>query len=234
VLRSNGEKDFEPRQFSTWGPKVVALIGELPASLASRAIHIRMQRALPHERLERFRADRTDELVTLACKLARWAADNLDALRDASPAIPEAIYNRDADNWRPLLAIAERAGGRWPEHARRAAMALTDNTNTETLETMLLADVQDAFATTTKEHMPTAELLGHLLAKDDRPWRTMNAGAAITSFDLARMLKPFGIHPRSINTGDGRRPKGYRRADFVQACARYLPAIPDEPDAQAA
>jgi len=30
------------------------------------------------------------------------------------------LFNRAADNWRPLLAIADAAGGEWPARARRA------------------------------------------------------------------------------------------------------------------
>jgi hypothetical protein len=34
--------------------------------------------------------------------------------------MPEGIYNREADNWRPLLAIADVARGQWPKRARKA------------------------------------------------------------------------------------------------------------------
>jgi Protein of unknown function (DUF3631) len=33
----------------------------------------------------------------------------------ANPVMPEGIYNWKADNWSPLLAIADTAGGDWPE-----------------------------------------------------------------------------------------------------------------------
>jgi putative DNA primase/helicase len=34
------------------------------------------------------------------------------------------LHDRAADNWRPLLAIADAAGGAWPERARKAALTL--------------------------------------------------------------------------------------------------------------
>jgi len=37
--------------------------------------------------------------------------------------MPAGIFNRAADNWRPLLAIADLAGGEWPERARQAAQS---------------------------------------------------------------------------------------------------------------
>ena len=57
VIRSVGD-DHEPRQFMTWAPKVIALIGKLPPTLASRAIHIEMRRLGPGETVEPVRADR--------------------------------------------------------------------------------------------------------------------------------------------------------------------------------
>jgi hypothetical protein len=45
-----------------------------------------------------------------------WVAGNADVIREREPIIPEAIVNRAADNWAPLLAIAEVIGGRpWPD-----------------------------------------------------------------------------------------------------------------------
>ena len=45
----------------------------------------------------------------VAMKAARWVADNADAIRECDPNIPDAIFNRAADNWAPLLAVAEVA-----------------------------------------------------------------------------------------------------------------------------
>jgi hypothetical protein len=39
-------------------------------------------------------------------------------------AIPPALNDRDADNWRPLLALAALAGGAWPVRADDAAVEL--------------------------------------------------------------------------------------------------------------
>lgn len=110
VIRVVGE-DLEPRQFSTWGACAIALIGKLPLTLADRSIPITLQRKRPDETVERFRFDRTETLDTLARKAARWAKDNIGRLADMDPITPDALSNRSADNWRPLLAIADAAGG---------------------------------------------------------------------------------------------------------------------------
>jgi hypothetical protein len=46
------------------------------------------------------------------------------------PEVPEVLHDRERDLWRVLLAIADVAGGGWPERARRAA----EDLSTETLE----------------------------------------------------------------------------------------------------
>ncbi len=43
IIRTAGE-DYEPRQFTTWAPKAIAMIGNLPGTLDDRAIKIKMQR----------------------------------------------------------------------------------------------------------------------------------------------------------------------------------------------
>jgi len=50
----------------------------------------------------------------LCRKLARWAQDNFAALQACDPPMPPGAYNRVADNWRPIFAIAQIAGGDWP------------------------------------------------------------------------------------------------------------------------
>ena len=40
--------------------------------------------------------------------------------------------------------------------------------------------------------------------------------------DLARHLRLFGVQPTTLRVPDGRRAKGYIRADFEDAFARYL------------
>ena len=54
------------------------------------------------------------QLDLLRRRAARWVADHLPALQAADPAVPDELDDRQADNWRPLLAIADEAGGEWP------------------------------------------------------------------------------------------------------------------------
>jgi putative DNA primase/helicase len=101
VIRTVGD-DFEVRAFSTHTPVAIAQIGKLPDTLADRSVHLSMKRRAPGEMVSRLRHGRTPELSEVAMKAARWVADNADAIRECDPNIPDAIFNRAADNWAPL------------------------------------------------------------------------------------------------------------------------------------
>ena len=223
VLRLVGD-NHEPRQFSTWAAVAIALIGTLPDTLQDRAILIRMRRRLPSEAITQFRADKTDDLKILARKAARWANDNLEVLCAMDPTMPPTITNRDADNWRPLLAIADAAGGEWSVRARSIAMTMTDKTEGEeqSLKTMLLEDIRTAFASKEVDKLPSAELVEGLLAMKDRPWSELGRVAKpITQNKLAALLKGFHIRPDDVWTG-GKPLKGYMLSQFGDAFLRYL------------
>ena len=75
----------------------------------------------------------------------RWAIDNAEALKGAEPEMPAGFDNRLGDNYRVLLAIADLAGGEWPEQAREAAQRLSGAADTASIGTRLLADIRAAF-----------------------------------------------------------------------------------------
>jgi putative DNA primase/helicase len=220
VLRTVGD-DFEPRQFSTYSACSIALIGRLPGTLTDRSIAIELQRRLDSESIESFRSDRTAHLDELASKAARWAADNLEGLSMADPAMPPGVFNRVADNWRPLLAIADIAGGEWPQRARRALDAIRAVAEDDSIRVQLLTDINAAFAQRGADRLPSGDLVEALIAVEGRPWAEWKAGKPLSQNSLARLLKPLKIRPDGIRTGD-RTPKGYYLAQFEDAFRRYL------------
>ena len=214
--------DYEPRQFSTWAPIALASIGSLPATVMDRSVVIALRRRRPDEPAESLRLDRPNGLDELARMAARWAADHLHPLRDADPAVPASIFNRAADNWRPLLAIAEAAGGEWPERARNAAVALAAEHTDESRRVQLLADIADAFAAKKTDRLSSDDLTAHLIGLEDRPWAEWSKGRPLSKNQLARLLKPLGVSPGSIRLDDGRTPKGYY---FAARSTTRSPAI---------
>jgi hypothetical protein len=97
----NGE--HKPRRFSTWAPKAIATIRSLADTLEDRAVVVQLQRKPKAAKVARLRKRDNDEFAMLRRKAARWAEDSFPRLIDPEPDIPEALNDRAADNWRPLL-----------------------------------------------------------------------------------------------------------------------------------
>ena len=222
------EPDWESRIFSTWGPKVIALIGALPDTLRDRAVEVRLSRRRPDEKVERVRLDRLhDDLEPLRRRAARWALDHMGVLRAADPDVPPKLHDRAADNWRPLLAIADAAGGPWPERARRAALQLSGAEEDDgDARVLLLADLRRVFDR--RERMTSAEIVAQLGKMEDRPWPEWRRGQPITARGLARLLEPYGVRPRQYRDGERGGLRGYLAKDLADAWGRYLPYTPSE------
>jgi putative DNA primase/helicase len=220
VLRTVGD-DHEPRSFSTYAACAIALIGRLPETLHDRSVVVSLKRRLPTEAIKPFRPDRAGQLDVLARRAVRWVADNGDRIADADPEMPEGVFNREADNWRPLLAIADAAGDEWPERARDALKAAHAADDDEDRLAMLLADIKNEFAARKTDQLPSASLVAALVEIEGRPWAEYRKGKPLTQNQLARALKPIGIVPENIRVGD-KVPKGYLLARFEEAFARYL------------
>src|SRR5262249_50252060 len=215
----NGE--FKPRRFSTWAPKAIATIRGLAHTLEARAIVVTLQRKPREAKVERLRRRDTEELKIIRSQVARWAADNFDHLVDPDPMVPEVLNDRAADNWRPLLAIADLAGGAWPEHARRAACLLSGEEQDSAVNVELLRDIRIAFGD--DEVLRSADLVEKLIADPERPWADWKHGRPLTQKQLGGLLRPFGITSETINLGGGQYAKGYRRVHFEGTWTAYCP-----------
>jgi len=225
VARCVGD-DHEVKLFSVWAPKAIAMIGRPPGTIEDRSILIELRRKSAGEQVARLRLDRISaETTPIRQQLKRWTQDHMDALRAADPDVPSALHDRDQDNWRPLLAIADQAGGHWPARARTAALALCGNEAAEDIGAELLADIRTVFETAgDPAEMASAEMLKNLVEMEDRPWSHWSKGEKpITGSKLARMLKPFKVSAAgSIRVG-AKTARAYRRDAFMDAWTRYLP-----------
>lgn len=221
VIRTVGE-DHEPRSFSTWCPKAIALIGDLPRTLTDRAIVIPMRRKRPDELITKLPLDVSALLGATRRRCLRWA-DTEAAYLNPSPACPSGLNDRAADNWSMLLAIADTAVSGWPERARAAALALTGNgEDNEAAGVMLLSDLKTLFQDRDVGRLLSSDIVSALTLLEDRPWPDWSRGKPITVRQIARLLRPFGIQPKTLRAGAGR-GKGYECAQFADAFARYLP-----------
>jgi putative DNA primase/helicase len=221
IVRSVG-KDFDPRTFSTWCPKAIALIGDLPATLEDRAIVLTMRRRSKGESVKPIRLDRLHEFEPLRRRAARWAQDNMDRLRAADPNVPTELHDRAADNWRPLLAIADLCGS-YADEGRWAALLLTgqDDEADTSLPVLLLADLRQVFEERATDRLSTAAMVDALVALEERPWGRWAGGKGLTGNHLSRLLRPFGIKSTQVWIADSNR-KGYTAEMFLDAWGRYL------------
>jgi len=232
VIRMVGD-NHDPCMFSTFTPRALSHIGRLTGTLKDRSIVVRMRRKRRTEAVKKLRDCSEKETDDLIRQCARWANDNQQALEKLNPDIPAELHDRAADNWQPLLAIADLAGGDWPERAREAAKALTDiEGDDDSIGVMLLADIRQTFEGKTEDRISSKELAEVLGEMHDRPWSEWKSGRAvtkpITQNQLARLLNPFGITPKGVRFGQ-KTPRGYYRDDFEDAFSRYL-SPPGEAD----
>jgi hypothetical protein len=146
---------------------------------------------------------------------------DLATLERAEPLMP--VEDRAADTWEPLVAVADHAGGHWPERARAAVLTLTaegDDNGQTSSRVRLLADCRDAFGD--EPALSTAALLDRLNADPDAPWADYGH-TGLTPAKLSTLLREFDIRPGNIRFSDGIQAKGYRRADFTDSWTRYCP-----------
>lgn len=236
VPRCVGTKN-ELKRFLVYAALAMAGLGDLPDTLMRRSVVVRMRRAAPHEHVEDFDYDEhADSGWELRTRLADWlAATHLER----KPAMPSGVRGRFAECWRPLIAIADAAGGDWPKRAREASAAFVHAPTAGrevSLGVRLLDDIHAAFGS--DEKLSTQVLLNRLRALEESPWDDLK-GKPLDANRLARMLAQYQtadgepITSKTIRVED-RTPKGYRREDFHDAWQRYVesespPAQPQHP-----
>lgn len=228
--------DQRPRRFSTFGAKVIALIGHLPGTLRDRSIVIRLHRLSPRENVDGALYLRGDpEPERLRRQAMRWAQDSAQALSHAfHPAMPAELNHRAVDNWMPLAAIAEAVGGEWPEQAQTAAVTVSGSSQDEQDEVhavALLHDMRRLFRARGVDGIWSAEIVKALTAEEDRPWREFKGRSPVTVVEVARLLRPFGVGPKSIwsKGPEKKSSKGYDLAELEPMFERYLDPEPAEP-----
>lgn len=208
----------------------VALAGlhNLPDTLLSRSVVIRMKRRSPGEQVTPYR--RRVYLVegqALCGELAGWGAAY--SIGDQWPQMPPGIADRDADVWEALLAVAEAAGGDWLKLASEAAVALVADAKAavgQSLGVRLLGDLRRIWDGTAA--MSSAAVLEALNELDEAPWGDLK-GKPLDSRRLSRFLRDYDVKPgdvRVIVEGDEKVLKGYKREDLHDPWQRYLPSVP--------
>ena len=157
-------------------------------------------------------------------RLAAWATHHLEALADSTPAMP--VEDRAADTWEPLIAVADHAGGHWPDTARKACTSLVkqsaETDEEQSVGVMLLADIRKVFVDRGMPFLPSMDVVSELRKFEESPWNDFD----LNPRKLAMRLADFGIKPQRATTGSIR---GYALEKFSDAFGRYLRQKPSDP-----
>jgi putative DNA primase/helicase len=226
VFRQGGVNYQELIKFSTWSAKAIFGIGDMPDTLFSRCIWIPMKRKKASEKVERLNVylrQHSNDLSDLKRRILRFCIDNHQLIRQVVPELPVELDDRQQDNWEPLLQIAEVCGSDWEKLSRAAAISLTPkNLHDETnLSEMLLADIEEIFRVFRVDRIQSAELIRQLVSDATKPWIDYRKNKPMTQYDLASLLKRYGVNPQNIRF-ESKVAKGYYLEDFKDAFARYL------------
>jgi hypothetical protein len=220
-------KTIETVESPSFCAVALAGLGWLPETLMGRSIIIRMRRRGPQEKVEPFqRREQSAEGEVLQDRLAAWAAPLIDELKKARPEMPAGVEDRAADCWEPLLAVADAAGGHWPDIARAAAVALVASARdaNPSMGILLLEHCRAVFGDA--DRVPSDQLLLRLHDLPESPWRNVK-GKPLDDRGLAYRLKKYEIKPKVIRFGPTT-ARGYLRADFEEVWPRYLPPPPPQ------
>jgi hypothetical protein len=219
----------QARSFSTFAPVAVAAIGTLPLPVMHRSIVIHMARRdarRPLTRLDKEDADTKADLNVAYRMMFRWARD---AQLASDPPLPAPLRDRQADNWRPLIAIADAFGAHWTSRAKEAAVFFAGERQDEDAAVVLLRDIRDIFDARGIDRLPSKTLVDQLNGADDGPWSEWRGiqrnqqPRKLSPGELANLLEPFQIRPRTIRVFAAGKPtlKGYYRAQFEAAWQSY-------------
>jgi hypothetical protein len=209
----------------------VALAGldDLPDTLMTRSVVVRMRRRSPLEPVEPWRLRvNGPQGADLSERLREWSNHVRVLASSAWPDMPDGVEDRDADVWEALVAVADLAGGRWPDLARVTAVSLVTHSRArggESLGVLLLSDLRRVFQDHDADRLPTESIVHALCELEESPWGDLR-GKPLDARSLARRLSKYGVGPKVLRIGDGT-VRGYDAADLSDPWSRYL-APPQE------
>jgi len=231
---------YEPTSFSTWGPKVVAMIGdisEISQTVEDRSIEIKIHRKAPSAVLAKIDDAFRRQCLELRARCQYWADANIEKIKNADPIIPDTNNDRNTDNWRPLFQIAEVAGGAWPKRARDALLLLVKH-GEATKGTQLLADIAKVYQTSWGNDWRkliidldsvafSRDIVTYLRDLPNSIWEnTYDPAKQLNQNTLAQLLRPYGILPKTVWI-EGESAKGYKLRPIIEMFDRYSSYLDD-------
>lgn len=235
----------EVEECPTFSMSIVAGIGSLPDTIEDRAVIIVMQRKPPGAPVAKFRTRRdAAAVIEIGLRLGEWMETVAEQVGSAYPELPPGLNDRAEDAWEALVAVADAAGGSWPERARRAAVTLSaeaEENSADLMQTRLLSDLRDIFMPPgclpnceCHDKLHSTAIVALLRFMPEAPWRDWKRGRPepwLNERELAEMLKDFRVKPKNVRIHNVQlnqdvQLKGYERSQFVAVWECYLPPRP--------
>lgn len=208
-----GGKDYEPKEYEIFGPKALAYCNDgerepIRATALSRCIVLEY-------RTKNFETDHfpmatcgddaantkilpQDVLDASECLRTAASADGAVAAVAAARDHTGLPGGRFTDTWRPLVQLADIAGGPWPKRARACMVAARPAEDDGAPPNVLaLRDCVDACDGMPENYViKSADLVAYLRDLEERPWKDRD----LSTNKLARFLRGWGLRPRQDRT----------------------------------
>ncbi|HEV2453372.1 MAG TPA: DUF3631 domain-containing protein [Verrucomicrobiae bacterium] len=148
------------QRYSCWCPKVIAMIGKVPDTIADRSIVVPLVRKLTAE----IRAPLAElNPAVIKAKCARFALDEAQKIARHNKIRGEGLNDRAADTFDPLYVIARLAGKEWEEKLHAAALAISPGSGgSKNTAAELLLDIFSIFLSTGKTKIFTRTLVDNI------------------------------------------------------------------------
>ena len=206
--------------YSCWCPKVIALIGQVPDTIADRSIVVKLSRKLVTEACAPLSELNTAEI---RAKCLRFALNAGPSIAQAARIRGEGLNDRAADTFEPLYVIARQAGEAWTKKLHAAALALASTAQSENAGTELLLDILSIFVESGRRRLFSREL-ANFLRNNAGQYSLPQKHSPADEYTIAKILRPYGIKPSNIRIGQDV-SKGYLDVDFREALNRYVPRV---------
>lgn len=202
----------EAADYSVFCPVIFAGKGKLPPSLEDRSVTVMMAQRRPGQEMDRFVPKMHDAMGRqIGLMLGAWAT------RVAGPAgdilwndPPEKLADRQVDILTPLYAIAQMAGGPWPERfAEIVDVLMLGGVSTDEVSpaTALLTAILDVWPED-EERLPTHRLASLVAGHESGRFAWPES---VQTGELNRRMRDLGIPPVPLRIG-GNVMRGYDRA----------------------
>ena len=111
VIRTT-EVDGEhvPKSYSTFCPKVIAMIKAPADTIIDRSIVIRLERKLHTQRVDALAVDGSEQMRGLRSRILRWTKDHVETVKFEIHATPPMSNDRARQNWAVLVALCRLMG----------------------------------------------------------------------------------------------------------------------------